>query len=46
MFLLEFCLLEIAEDGDCHQQGSQRDRVANGVHEVEPLKHLLKQYKS
>jgi len=35
--------LEIAEDGDCHQKRRQRNGVAHRVHEVESLKHLLKQ---
>lgn len=38
--------LEIAEDGDRHQQRCQRNGVANSVHEVESLKHLLKQNKN
>lgn len=37
------CLLEVAEDGDCHQQGCERYGVAHSVYEVESLKHLLKQ---
>ena len=38
--------LEIAEDGHRHQQRRQRNGVANSVHEVKSLKHLLKQNKN
>lgn len=33
-------LLEITEDEDRHEQRCQRNGVANGVHEMEPLKDL------
>lgn len=42
-----FCfLLEITEDGHCHQQRCKRNGVANCVHEMESLEHLLKQNKN
>ncbi len=46
VFVVFYFLLEIAEDGDCHQQRCERNGVANSVHEMESLEHLLKQNKN
>lgn len=36
-------LLEVGEDADGHDEGGQGDGVADGVHQVQAVKHLLEE---
>lgn len=38
-----FSLLEVREDADSDDEGGQGDGVADGVHQVQAVKHLLEE---
>lgn len=40
---LSSSLLEVGEDADSYDEGGQGDGVANGVHQVQAVKHLLEE---